>query len=435
MRPSFVRLIAAKEIRDLFRDRRTLLLVLILPAVLYPLFGGAGFFMARTMLGQEARVGIFGAEYLPGDLAADEKAFPPFLVHGQIPEERKPDDPTPEPSPLAVSKLDGDPQAALAAKRVDVALVVPPGLVEAMGNPNGPKPKLTVLTRDGDEKSKLAGRRVTAAVRAWEDRLRDVRYVRAGLPKDFDKMFVLEDSQTNKPKAKKAADELRDTFVRVFPFILIMWLVAGAVQPAVDMTAGERERGTMETLLISPASRGEIVGGKWLATTAFGFLSVCWNVTLMMVGAVVMEQVLGFPIVNLPGLLACMLFGLPLAMLFSAVCIALGVFAKSTKEGQYYLVPLFLVVMPLAFGSMMPGAELTVGKALIPITGAMLLQQKLLSVSPDPVPWDMVPVVLGSLAVWIVLALWGAVRQFHRESVLFRETGGKGIWALLFKRK
>jgi sodium transport system permease protein len=206
------------------------------------------------------------------------------------------------------------------------------------------------------------------------------------------------------------------------------------VQPAVDMTAGERERGTMETLLISPASRSEIVGGKWLATTTFGFLSVCWNVTLMTVGAVIMEQVLGFPIVNMPGLIGCMLFGLPLAMLFSAVCLALGVFAKSTKEGQYYLVPLFLVVMPLAFASMMPGTELTVGRALIPITGAMLLQQKLLSVTHDPIPWGMVPVVLASMAFWIALALWAAIWQFHRESVLFRETGGRGVWGKLFRK-
>ena len=434
MRPSFVRLVAGKEIRDLFRDRRTLMLVLILPAVLYPLFGGAGYFMARSMIGQEAVIGLAGAENLPTGTPSDDHTFPPFLVNGQIVEEHKPDDPAPEPTPLVVKNLEEDPQAALAAKRADAVLVVPTGFIEAMSDPKGPKPKLTVLTRDADEKSKLAGRRLSAAVKAWEDKLRDVRYVRTGLPKDFDKMFVLEDPQTNKPKGKKAADELRDTFVRVFPFILIMWLVAGAVQPAVDMTAGERERGTMETLLISPASRTEIVGGKWLATTTFGFLSVCWNVTLMTAGAIIMEQVLGFPIVNLPGLLGCMLFGLPIAMLFSAVCLALGVFAKSTKEGQYYLVPLFLVVMPLAFASMMPGTELTVGRALIPITGAMLLQQKLLNVSPDPIPWGMVPVVLASLGFWISLALWAAVWQFHRESVLFRETGGKGLLARMFNR-
>jgi sodium transport system permease protein len=434
MRPSFVRLVAAKEVRDLFRDRRTLMLVLILPAVLYPLFVGSGLLMIRSVQGQDMVVGISGSQNLPTGKSADDRTFPSLLVDGTIVEETKPTEAGLDRKPLVVAVLVEDPEAALASKRVDAVLVVPAGFVEAMDDPAKSKPKLAIQSRDGDEKSKLAGQRLMAAVRVWENRLRETRFVRAGFAKDFDKMFVLEDPQSNKPKEKKFTDEMRDKFVQVFPFVLIMWLVAGAVQPAVDMTAGERERGTMETLLISPASRGEIVGGKWIATTCFGFLSVCWNVTLMTVGAVVAELVFGYPIVYLPGLLACMVFGLPIAMLFSAVCLALGIFAKSTKEGQYYLIPLFLVVLPLGFASMMPGTELTVGRAMIPITGAMLLQQKLLSVSGDPVPWVMVPVVLGSLAVWIALALWAAVRQFHRESVLFRESGGAKGWRALFRK-
>jgi sodium transport system permease protein len=82
----------------------------------------------------------------------------------------------------------------------------------------------------------------------------------------------------------------------------------------------------------------------------------------------------------------------------------------------------------------MPGTELTPGRALVPVMGAMLLQQKLLSVSADPFPWGMVPLVFGSLAVWIGLALWAAVWQFHREGVLFRESGGKEWWKGLFRR-
>ncbi|WP_410968843.1 hypothetical protein, partial [Salmonella sp. SAL4444] len=88
---------------------------------------------------------------------------------------------------------------------------------------------------------------------------------------------------------------------------------------------------------------------------------------------------LGFPIVKLPGLIGCVVLGLPLAAFFSAVSLAIGVFAKSTKEGQYYLMPLLLVTMPLAFWSMSPGAELDAATSWVPVTGAMLLQQRLLS--------------------------------------------------------
>ena len=233
----------------------------------------------------------------------------------------------------------------------------------------------------------------------------------------------MQDPQSEKPRDKAAADELRDSFARVFPLVLMLWLVAGAIQPAIDMTAGEKERGTMETLLISPAARSEIVLGKFLATTVFAFTSVVWNVLWLLAGALIIKAILGYPIVNPAGLAGCVVVGLPLAMLFSAVCVALGVFAKSTKEGQYYLIPLILVVMPLAFWSLTPGMELDGSNFWVPVTGAMLVQRNLLSVSADPLPWGYFAAVLAALAAWIGVALGLAVWQFHRESVLFRETG------------
>lgn len=192
----------------------------------------------------------------------------------------------------------------------------------------------------------------------------------------------------------------------------------------------------METLLISPAERSEIVAAKFFATTAFAFISVVWNVVWLTAGAIILERVLGFPIVNLGGLAACVVLGLPLAMFFSAVCLALGVFARSTKEGQYYLMPLLLVSMPLAFWSMVPGNELGPANSWIPVTGAMLLQQQLLAVSTEPVPWGHFAAVLGALAGWVVLSLAFAVWQFTRESVLFREAGpeSRGVFRRLFRR-
>lgn len=422
MRLSVVCLIFNKEVRDLIRDRRTVMLIVILPAVLYPLMGGAGFFIAQTLLNQKTIVGIVGAEHLPVEpkLYEDGK----FCVN-------PPNDTTEgmAATPLSVIALSDDPNEALRTKKADVALVVPPGFAATIADPKLPRPTVTIFSRDGDDKSKMAAKRLVTLMNEWQGLLREQRFVKSGLAKEFDKVFTLDDPISKKPAAKKAADELRDTFVRTFPFILIMFLVSGAIQPAVDTTAGERERGTMETLLISPASRREIVVGKWAATTLFGFASVIWNVVWLAGAAFVMQLVLGSPIVNLPGLLGCVVLGLPLAMLFAAFAITLGVFAKSTKEGQYYLIPLMLATMPLAFWSMIPGNELTPGTAVVPVTGAMLFQQKLLSTSGEPVPWELAPVVLGSLAVMIALSLWTAIRQFNRESVLFRETAGGGFFS------
>ena len=421
-----VRLIAGKEARDLLRDRRTLLLVLGLPAVLYPLFGTAGYLFVATLVAQPTVIGVVGAANLP----AADAGGPPLLAGPEFAPGLV--EPTAEAGPLVVRRLDGDPAAALRAKDVDVVLSVPPGFAAELAKGPGVVPEVTVTPREGDDKSKTAVRRLDGILSKWQERLKADRLRKAGLSPDFDKVIHVRNPQTEKPKAKKAADELRDAFARVFPFVLMMWLLAGAIHPAVDMTAGEKERGTMETLLVSPAERSEIVFGKFLATAGFAFLSVAWNVLWLGAAALFTENLLGFPIVNPAGTAGCVILALPLALLFSAVCVALGVFAKSTKEGQYYLLPLVFITMPLALASMTPGADLGPGNFWVPVTGAMLFQQRLLSVAGDPIPWNYFGPILAALAGWIGLALAFAVWQFRRESVLFREGGGR---RRLFRRR
>ena len=413
MRPAVVRLISAKEFRDLARDRRTVFLIFVLPLLLYGLFGVTGLVFARTLLGQPTRVGVVNLDALAA-------VGVPLVQGGGFADGL--DAEAGAGGPMALSAFSGDPEAELAAKTVDLVVVAPATIAADLNDP-AKRPEIRLLARDGDEASKLAVKRVGGILRAWEAKLRERRFERAGLAKDFDRVLTVTDPSTNKPKLLKVADELRDTFRKVIPFVLMMWLITGAIQPAVDMTAGEKERGTMETLLISPASRSEIVAGKFLATTGFAFVTVVWNVLCGGLVGYGLERLLGFPIINWPGLVGCVLIGLPQAMLFSAVCLALGVFARSTKEGQYYLVPLILGAMPLALGSMTPGVEINWLNCWLPVTGPMLFQSRLLALTGEGVPWEFLPAVLASSALWVTLALAFAVWQFNRESVLFRETG------------
>src|SRR5262249_17722525 len=158
---------------------------------------------------------------------------------------------------------------------------------------------------------------------------------------------------------------------------LVMWMLTGAIYPAIDMTAGEKERGTMETLLISPAERTEIVFGKFFAVVVLSFGTAIWNVLLMLIAVAVVQVFFPRAIVLLAGLAACGLASLPLAMLLSACTLALGVFARSTKEGNYYMVPLFFVALPLSYWSMSPGMELDGTTSWVPVANALLLQQRL----------------------------------------------------------
>jgi sodium transport system permease protein len=454
MRWSIVKLIWGRELRDLLRDRRTLFMMLGLPVVLYPVFGVVGFAFALSMLGLPLRVGVVGGENLPkatpksygtgpaadvawlaaaptgGDgperlvaawaLSSAAQRFadpPPLLLDGKFiePPGDTPHEGELEPIPLA----DADP-AALADRRVDVILVVPPDLMDQLAR--GGKATVKLQGREGDETSKLAARRLNAALKLWQQRLKEARFVQKGLPPDFDEAIEVEDETAGKTEVDKAAAGLRDALSKVFPFILVMWTLAGALHPAIDLCAGEKERGTMETLLISPTSRGEIVAGKFLATWVFSAGTALWNLAFMGGGAWLLGLVLPFPVLRLAGLGWCAFMVLPLAALFSAVSLGLGVYARSTKEGQYYLMPVFFVTLPLILLSLAPGIELTVGYSLVPVTGLSLLLQKLLSVAPQsPYLWAYFVPVFGSQAACLALALWWAVRQFHREDVLFRE--------------
>src|SRR5207244_949802 len=124
-----------------------------------------------------------------------------------------------------------------------------------------------------------------------------------------------------------------------------------------------------------------------------------------------------------PGpMLWCVVLVLPLCAFFSAISLAIGAYARSSKEGQYYLMPLFLLTMPLIFVTLAPGVELSPFYSLVPVTGVALLMQKLMT-SPGlttATALYFIP-VLAPTAIYSGLALRWAIDQFQREEVLFRE--------------
>src|SRR5262249_54275529 len=152
--------------------------------------------------------------------------------------------------------------------------------------------------------------------------------------------------------------------------------------------AGEKERGTMETLLISPAGREEIVMGKFLTIWVFSAVTATMHLFSMTLASWQMRAYLPQAALTLPALFWCMVLVLPLSAFFSAISLAVGAYARSSKEGQYYLMPLFWVTMPLVFLTLAPGVELNQFYSMVPVTGVALLMQKLMiAPSLDQVPW------------------------------------------------
>jgi len=449
MRRSTVRLIAGREIRDLLRDRRTLLIILVLPALLYPAFVVVGLAFAVSMMDQKTVIGIAGAEHLPaakahpeallagGPLAVEaERRWddPPLLIDGQFAPKYLKAEVTA--GSLVVRPLPSADDGSLQAREVDAIVVIPADLMSGVGAAK--KPEVRILGRDGDETSKLAVARVGAVLERWRERVKEVRFARLGLSADFDQPIAIVDPDDAKPPESRTADELRDVLVKLLPFLLVMWTMAGALHPAIDLTAGEKERGTMETLLICPAGRTEIVAGKFLAVFAFSYASALWNLLWMAAGALLLGALLPSPIVSFAGLGWSALLAAPLAALFSSLALGLGAFARSTKEGQYYLLPLMLLTLPLSMFALTPGLKLTPVLSAVPVSGLTLILQNLLAVSGEPVSvWSWL-LGVGSLFICVALALAWAAWQFRREEVLFRADEGLSLgawWRMLTRRE
>jgi sodium transport system permease protein len=475
MRWSIIRLIWLRELRDQVRDRRTLFMIVVLPMLLYPVLGYAALKFATGFMAAPCTVAIAGANPAQGfpprippsaglspvpvlawlgfpavcpagpgiDRLAGAAGLAsaghlcldyPLLVNARPSGASADSEPAGHAAMLAdmnvrLVLLADEGGAALRSKQVDLVLSAGPDFWERIEN--GDRPEVRLQGRDGDDRSRQATQRVYPVLARWKKHVTEVRLIRRGLPNDFDEPFTFADSAAKKAPGTAAAESLFGMMVRIFPFMLVMWSLAGALYPAVDVCAGEKERGTMETLLISPAGREEIVLGKFLTIWVFSAGTSIMNLASMGVSTWQFSQQLPHGALSVAALSWCVLLALPLSAFFSAVSLAIGAYARSSKEGQYYLMPLFLVTMPLIFLTLAPGVELNPFYSMVPVTGVALLMQRLMtSAGLEQVPWPYFVPVLAPVALYSWLALRWAIDQFQREEVLFREAErlDLGLW-------
>lgn len=463
MRWSIIRLIWLRELRDQLRDRRTLFMVAVLPLLLYPTLGYGVLNFALGFSEKPSVVGVVvgsGGDFdfpqrnpdasgravapvlaclsvCPPGTALGAAAFAhagharpdyPFLVRdgnftifdGRL---------TPNQTRLLFTqvklqfvRLDRNDRGQLEQRKVDVILEASTDFYASLvhGEELRVRPALQIRLRRDDDSSRQALKRLEPLLEIWKRELQNVRLIRKDLPSTFAEPFSIEESPAANPAAP--AEGIFDLVVRFFPFMLVMWSLAGALYPAVDLCAGEKERGTMETLLITPAAREEIVLGKFLTIWVFSAASAVLNLVSMGLATWQFGSQLHQGSIPIAALLWCVVLSLPLSAFFSAISLAIGAYARSTKEGQYYLMPMFLVTMPLIFLTLAPGVELSPFYSMVPVTGVALLMQRLMiATSLAEVPWLYFLPVLAPIALYSMLALKWAIEQFQREEVLFRE--------------
>jgi len=271
---------------------------------------------------------------------------------------------------------------------------------------------------EGEVRSLSVVRQAEKAVNAYGEGIVTQRMAAAKLSEEEVSVFGLE--KLNVASAEKVTGNIIGF---ILPYFIIILCLTGAMYPAMDLTAGEKERGTIETILASPVNRSDLVLGKFflvltfsVVTTALSVLSFSGSV---LIGAELLSRVTKEFVLAVSGKSAAVVFLMvvPLAATFSALLLAISLIARNYREAQSYLGPLiFLVILP-GMASMLPGVELTTRLALVPILNVSLVSKEIFA---GQYHWNHIGLIFASTCVYAALALYVAVRQFNREEVLFR---------------
>ncbi len=400
-----------KELREALRDRRTLVSMFLVPAVIMPaiffLFGTATYQVVKNAKAQPPVIAVLGGVDSPGVHVA-LKAEPGFIV---------------------VAAPD-DWRERIADKRLRAVVEIPAGFERSLAEQAPTEVK--IYHYEGELKSGFAVGELRRFFNERRQRVLADRLAARELPASFARPFEINTENVAPPEKVGG-----NTFGGFIPYLLILLCFTGVIYPAIDLTAGEKERGTLETLLCSPASRLDIVLGKFLLVLTVSLTTVACSLVsmtasllvggLVMVGSGRMAAQLGgasdgagaaaLPMLDPMGLVGVVVLVLPLAVLFAAGALTIALFARTQKEAQTYLAPLVAVVILPAFAGLLPGVELNATLALVPVLNVTLACKELVS---GVWPWGQLVLIFGSTCVYAAAALAGCVRMFSRESVLFR---------------
>lgn len=262
--------------------------------------------------------------------------------------------------------------------------------------------------------------RLTEVYDTYRQELVDRRYERLEVNESMLKVVQL---------GKRNVSSMREFFGKLMggflPYIFLMVSYVGCLTPAMDLGAGEKERGTLETLLVTPASRMQILMGKFLVVALFGFAAGFFSILSCIVSLQffademprrLMKMVL--EIVSPQTLLLVGSLLIPICILLAAVMLMISIYCRSFKESQSYISPLMLLILFPAIVAMIPGFDLNTATACIPIFNISLATKAIIAGTAEPLH---LVICYASMIFWAGLALLAARSWFNKESVLFRD--------------
>jgi sodium transport system permease protein len=378
-----------KELVDGGRDRRSMS-SLLFSAVITPLIFGLLFTVAaeRRRSADAIELPVAGAEFAP--------AFVDWLK---------------QQTGVTVIPAPTDPEQAVRDRDQDVVLIIDKDFDRNMAR-GVPAPVKVVsdATRDG---SRPKVGRVRSLVATYSQMTGALRLIARGVAPSVAAAIRMEEIEVSSSQQRLA------TLLNVLPLLLVLAALTGGMQVAIDSTAGERERGSLEPLLLNPVSRVGLAAGKWLAASIFGCGAVLFA---MLLTISILRRVpwhdLGMRFtVSDAALLSLLALVLPVAFLLSAIVLFASTFARSFKEAQSYLGILMLLPMLPGLVSTMYPLSNRPWLAPVPILGQYALAADVLGGKPPPVG---LYVIAGIAALGCALLLVGlTARLLRRESIVF----------------
>ena len=405
MRLNKISSIFRKEVLDTLRDRRTLFTMIIIPLLLYP---GLMLFVNSIATRQQVKMEQKTVRIALLNVPHDSELRKVIQSEPRI--------------EIVESK---DPRRDVREGDIEFAILAPSLLKSLIEQKQTAKIQLLYDRSNDDAATNLD--RVRRMVGDYSQELLQQRLEEQKLTHDFVRPIQID--EVNVATKRRMGGFVLSRFL---PMLMVFMILVGALYPSIDMTAGEKERGTLETILTSPATKTEIVLGKFLTVSLIALLTGLLNLGSMMatfafgIFSGVSEAIqIKIPASYMLIMVVCMV---PLAIFFSGVMMAIASFARSFKEAQNLVTPFYLVATMPAMLSSIPGIRLEGFWLTLPIANVVLLFKELML---GILSWPHILIVFFSITFLASIAIFTAVKLFGREEVLFGEAGSL---SLSFKR-
>ena len=388
-----------KELVDTVRDRKAMFFMVIFPILLFPLIIGVTVKIHLNVMQKEQDKTLNLAFINKSDDTILEEMFlqdTSLQILKNIP----------------INTAD----SLITADSIDAAIIIEENFLTNIQNYNTGNIQLHFQTKDELE---IAIKRIKNIINTYSETILTNRMAELNISQE-----ILEPIQIIDMDLATSREKLGKTLGKFLPYLFILFCFTGAMYPALDLGAGEKERGTLETLLVAPATRLEILYGKFgviafagIASAMFSLAGILGSVTFI---ASIPEEIISFALGVLQPATILILISLlfPLTIFFAAMLLIFSIYANSFKEAQSISQPLMILVfIPIMLGSIIPGIHLDNLTALIPIMNVSLACKEVISGTAEWIP--MIIVYISSFTI-AGISIYFCSKWFERESVIFR---------------